>query len=333
MSCPLLAAWAISLLAASSQALLIHSNQFPPSTSPPLKFIFSDPSNKTILPETSKGPEASRHRAVVIIENRTQLSQVRPGSGLPQLQRQSASMGNNEFDVIKKSQTSPASSISSSKNSGVVFVQNVPENAREEYGKALKMLRRHKEEEALTALDKAIEIYPNYYSALETLGALEMERGNMDNSLTHLNQATRVNPKGSGPYYWLGILHMNLNRLKAAIGFFKTSVELDPRCSPSQLALGYSYFKAGALMDAEDHLELAYQLDRDSAINSQIYLASIYERSGRFGDAAAALRTYMKHAPSGTDKAAYKKMAEALEAKALQGTTASTPKTPTADHP
>src|ERR1044072_4794477 len=61
---------------------------------------------------------------------------------------------------------------------GVVFAQTVPDAARVEYERGLKKVNDNKSAQAIPFLKKAIEIFPDYYLALELLGTEYVKAGN-----------------------------------------------------------------------------------------------------------------------------------------------------------
>src|SRR4030095_12390462 len=70
---------------------------------------------------------------------------------------------------------------STSGKPGVVFVQEVPEAARKLYLKAAELIDKpNKREEGLTALKSAVEIYPQYFDALEMLGTEQVKEHNYE---------------------------------------------------------------------------------------------------------------------------------------------------------
>ena len=92
---------------------------------------------------------------------------------------------------------------------GVVFAQEVPEAAKKLYEQGIAHLREKKEKEGFESLKQAIEVFPNYYLALDRLGAEYAIRGTTNRSyfeagLVLLMKAVEVNPRGYSSVFGLG---------------------------------------------------------------------------------------------------------------------------------
>ena len=92
---------------------------------------------------------------------------------------------------------------------GVLFVQEVPASAKALYSEGVKNLREKKEKEGFESLKKAIEIFPDYYMALDRLGAEYAIRGTTDRSYLEagfvlLTRAVEVNPHSVSSVFGLG---------------------------------------------------------------------------------------------------------------------------------
>ena len=98
-----------------------------------------------------------------------------------------------------------------------VFAQNVPPAARNEYERALKSLKANKQEQAIVALKKALELFPDYYDALETLGVEYVKTAQHETALPLLVRALELNKSGTRSLYGLGVAYLNLNRYNEAI--------------------------------------------------------------------------------------------------------------------
>src|SRR5882724_4396778 len=65
---------------------------------------------------------------------------------------------------------------------GVVFAQEIPPAAKKYYDEGVIYLHEKKEKEGIASLKKAIESFPNYYKALDRLGAEYALQGNSNRS-------------------------------------------------------------------------------------------------------------------------------------------------------
>lgn len=224
-------------------------------------------------------------------------------------------LSDTEFDRLSRTRIVTPSRSSST---GTLFVQDIPKEAETQYKKAIGLLKREKNDGAIRLLHQALDIFPDYFLALQVLGTVHVRQGRFETALTALSHAIAVNPKSDISFLSLGIAQLNLNRMDECIASLRQSAALNPRSSNAYLILGYALIKNGHAPEAEDPLQLAFRLGGDQAIESQLYLANAYEKDGKFHDAANALQVYIKHAPRGTDKQKIEGMIERLEAKSAE---------------
>jgi tetratricopeptide (TPR) repeat protein len=79
-------------------------------------------------------------------------------------------------------------------NSGAVFVQEVPEQARKEYERGSELLEKtDQRREGVETLKKAIEIFPLYFAALELLGTEYVKQQEYEPAIPVLTKAIEVN--------------------------------------------------------------------------------------------------------------------------------------------
>lgn len=183
-----------------------------------------------------------------------------------------------------------------------VFAQNVPEAAKNEFDKALKLITGSKADEAEIALTEAIKVFPDYFEALETLGALQIGYGKYENALTTLGHAVEINPKASASLYSMGIALINLKRMPEACDALRKSIAYDPNSPNANLKLGYALIANRQFAEAEEPLKTAFKLGGKKVIESKQYLAVIYDKLGRYKEAVIALEAYVKDAPKEVDK-------------------------------
>ncbi|MCI0391222.1 MAG: tetratricopeptide repeat protein [Acidobacteria bacterium] len=199
-----------------------------------------------------------------------------------------------------------------------VFAQNVPATAQAEYRKAVEAVNVGKSDEALEALNRALAIFPDYFQALETLGTLQVSRNQFEAAAQTLSHAIEVNPKAGLSYYSLGMAQINLKKMPEAIEALRKSIIHNPSMPNAHLMLGFSLISNRQFAEAEPPLKQAYQLGGAKMIDAQQYLAVIYDKLGRYKEAAAALEIYVKDLPKdrASDKEKFKQLAERLKKKA-----------------
>src|ERR1043166_4643559 len=110
---------------------------------------------------------------------------------------------------------------------GVVFVQEVPDAARKLYEKGAELLEKSsKRQEAFAALKSAIEIFPQYFDALELLGTEQVKDQQYEAAIPVLTKALEVNSKAFSSCFALGVAQYNLKQIQAAIESFRRALLL-----------------------------------------------------------------------------------------------------------
>lgn len=178
---------------------------------------------------------------------------------------------------------------------GVVFAQDVPAAAREEFNRGANKIKKDSTA-GIEALTKAIELFPDYFDAQELLGTEYVKQGQFERGSEILLKAVKTNPKAFTSMYGLGVAYLNLNRFDESIRWLEGSVEGDPARPNTLMMLGLAYGKSGRLSDSEKSLVKAYQLGGASVADVHLYLAGIYNKQEKFGDARREMELYLKEA-------------------------------------
>ncbi len=198
-----------------------------------------------------------------------------------------------------------------------VFAQGVPMPALKEYEKAAKELKNGKSDLAITAFKKAVELFPDYYDALEALGIEYVKIGRYDDAIPLLTRAVQVNKRSPRCMYGLGVAHLKLNLLPEAVEWLEKSSQLGPNNSNTQMMLGLAYGTGGTLDKSEAALKKALQLGGLAAAEAHFYLAGLYNKLAKYGDARQELEAYLKDAKNLKDPAQIRAMIENLKQKEI----------------
>jgi tetratricopeptide (TPR) repeat protein len=200
-------------------------------------------------------------------------------------------------------------------NSGVVFAQNVPEEAKKSYAKALGEFEKNNTGEGMTALQAALTAFPDYYQALIRLGEEEINRGRFTQARAALARAVQVNPKGYEGFYWQGIAEVGLKQLPEAIESFRNALSQNPTSVNSIMWLGMALRRYGKLDEAEAQLKRAKQLADKPIPQAHWELALLYNHQKRNQEAADELELFLKAQPDSRDAEAIKKLIKRLREK------------------
>ncbi len=184
---------------------------------------------------------------------------------------------------------------------GVLFHQDVPAQARLHFEEALKLLK-DKPNEAYGRLRAALQLFPDYYDAMEVLGSEYVKEDFLDFAVPILEHAVEVNPSGERSHYALGVAYYKLRRYESAQKAFARMAELNPKSANGILYLGLTYAKLGNRDQAEAQLKAAYTAGAKKVPDLHLALASIYIDTKRYQEAVDQLNTLLREIPDLRDK-------------------------------
>ena len=207
---------------------------------------------------------------------------------------------------------------------GVVFAQEVPAAAQKHYQEGLRLLREKNEKQGFAQLKQALEIFPNYYLALDRLGGEYALRGHKDRSyweaaLALLGKAVEVNPRGINSVFGLGWTQYQLGLNTQAIDTLERATSLHGKGADSFLWLGKAHRRASALDKAEAAFKRANELTQGKVAEIHWQLANLYSDQKRYREAADELELYLKTQADATDDARIQQLIRQLRAKAEGG--------------
>jgi len=180
---------------------------------------------------------------------------------------------------------------------GVVFVQDVPPDAKKMYEKGIKSLSDKRTNEGVLELNEAVKLFPNYYLALHRVGRELYIMKKYQEAIPFLIKAVQVNSKGATSFYYLGYSLHNLGKEynKSAIASLNQAYILAPSSTQVLYALGKIERSAGKLNDAEKHLLQAKKLSKVAVPEIHKELAQLYaDDLKKYKEAADELELYLK---------------------------------------
>jgi tetratricopeptide (TPR) repeat protein len=204
----------------------------------------------------------------------------------------------------------------SATTSGVVFAQNVPDDAKKSYTKAVSDFEKNNADEGIAALKAALSVFPDYYQALIRLGEEEVNRAQFNEARDRLARAVKVNPKGYEGFYWLGIAQVGLKQMPEAVESFRQALAQNPSSVNSIMWLGMALRRNGKLDEAEAQLKRAKQLAGKPIPQAHWELALLYNHQKRNKEAADELELFLKAQPDSRDAEAIRKLIKQLREKA-----------------
>lgn len=205
---------------------------------------------------------------------------------------------------------------SSTNSTGVVFVQEVPDQARKQYERGGALLQKAgQEKEGVEALKKAIEIFPLYFDALEMLGAEYVKQKEYEAAVPVLTKAIEVNGKSYLSLQSLSVAQYNLKQMPEALESMRRSIAINQGSATANLWLGMLLRQASKLDEAETYLKQANRLSESKLPDVHWQLALLFNQLKRYKEAADELELFLKVQPDSRDKEMIQKLIQQLRQK------------------
>jgi tetratricopeptide (TPR) repeat protein len=199
---------------------------------------------------------------------------------------------------------------------GIVFAQSVPGEAKKLYELGLTQLGDKKDAEGLASLRSAIEIFPQYFNALERLGSEYVRLGHYEAAKIILTHAVAENARSSKSWYGLAYSSYQLKDYEEASKALDKLMAISSNLPEGLLLSGVVLRQKKQYNDAEKQLIKARDLAKDSMPQIHWELALLYGNNlKRYADAAKELRIYLKLQPDLQDAENIKKLIETFEKK------------------
>ncbi len=204
---------------------------------------------------------------------------------------------------------------------GVVFAQNVPDEAKKTYEKALKDIFGKKTNEGIMGLNRAVGLFPDYYVALHRLGLELYLLKKYEEAVPFFFKAAQVNPKSATSFYYLGNSLYSLGKKEynsAALAALNEANKLAPASAQVLFVLGKIERSNGNFENAEKHLLEAKKVSKITVPEIHKELAQLYSNDmKKYNEAADELEIYLKNnKPSDDEKKEMKKVISDLRGKA-----------------
>lgn len=221
---------------------------------------------------------------------------------------------------------------------GTSFVQNVPPTARAAFERAVALSKQGKSQEAITASEEAVRIFPDYFDAHIALANELMKMGRLNEAIAQLEQARRINPKDNRVYQSFGLVLMQQRKYAVAAAVFGEAFRLNPLDPQNPLMRGVALIEHAssinptqskdapadrnkAFSDAESSLLQAYELSGKKLTTVYLQLARLYEKRGEPGRAATELELYLHETPGAKNADEIRKAINTLRSTPHQGET------------
>jgi Flp pilus assembly protein TadD len=131
------------------------------------------------------------------------------------------------------------------------FEKNLPKKAAAAYSKAMESLTAGKVESAISGLQEAISIYPEYVKAYSDLGVIYMKLDRLDEAAAAFRKATEISKRFLYPRMNLGLVLTRQEKFKDAIEVLAPLYQENPGMLEVRLAYANALSGAGEVVEAE----------------------------------------------------------------------------------
>jgi hypothetical protein len=184
---------------------------------------------------------------------------------------------------------------------GVIFVQDIPPEARASYVKGVADFAKDPEK-GFAEIEEAVRIFPNYFDALNWLGKECITRRNYEKAYPYLLKAIDVNQRSASTYYSLSYAFYQMKQYPAALEAARASTSLASGSVDAQLMYGTILRITGNYSEAETSLQKANTLAKKTNAEVHWQLSLLYNRLNRNQDTIDELETFLKLVPDSPDK-------------------------------
>lgn len=201
----------------------------------------------------------------------------------------------------------------------VIFAQNVPKDAEELYKNAVSDIEKNNSADAITKLENAVKIFPDYFLALDKLGYEYIAQSKFAEAENIFTRALKVNPKSFSSASGLGIAQFKLDKMADAAKTIEAALQLNSSSPSTFLFLGKIYRNLKEYEKAETNLKKAAELSGSKLADVHWELALLYYYNlNRCNDAANELELYLKANPNAENKKQVEKLIKSFREKAKQ---------------
>ena len=198
-----------------------------------------------------------------------------------------------------------------------IFVQEVPANAKQLYKTGLEQLENKRTQEGYDSIKAAIEAFPQYFAALETLGIEYVKAGHFEAAEILLAVALQVNPRSYKSWYGLARAYEARKKYSESLGAVEKAIEQNGAAAEALFLSGSLLRQAKEYEKAEKQLLKVRELAGDLMPDVHWELALLYGNGmKRYKEAAKELRAYLKARPEDKNAENIKKLIVEFEEKA-----------------
>jgi Tfp pilus assembly protein PilF len=181
---------------------------------------------------------------------------------------------------------------------GGVIDARVPAEAKVAFEKGRAALVEKKSDVAISHLQKAAEIYPDFYDAHILLGQLYMEGNRWEKAEASLRQAVKINPKAATAMVSLGDVYRRQKKYEEGQRMLEEALKLDNSSWESNFTLGRIHWELKDIAKAGRYVARSIELEPNIA-EAHLLAGNIFIRAGLPANALIEYEEYLRLAPKG----------------------------------
>jgi tetratricopeptide (TPR) repeat protein len=190
-----------------------------------------------------------------------------------------------------------------------VFVQDVPQSAKDLYQSALSEFEKKNTDNGIKLLKEALTIFPDYVMALGKLGLEYTKQQQFGSAIQSLSKVVTINQNDFSNWYALAFCHLSTKKPMEAIVALEKATKLNPNSAEASLLYGIALRQTGKYKEAETQLLIAKKITESKSPDVHWHLALLYAYNlKKFSLAADELELYLKTQPDTKDAENIKKL-------------------------
>jgi Tfp pilus assembly protein PilF len=182
-------------------------------------------------------------------------------------------------------------------SAGVVDAR-VPAKAAAELTKARTALDSLKFEEAVSHLQKAVAIYPDFFEAQLLLGKLFVEKNQWVKAMEELTRALKINPNSVSAMVLMGEVYRRQRKYKEAQEVLENALKVEQNSWDANYTLGRVYWETNNLAKAGFYIAHTLELQPNLA-DAHLLAGNIFVRAGLPNNALVEYQEYLRLSPKG----------------------------------
>ena len=204
-----------------------------------------------------------------------------------------------------------------------------PKKAKKEYSKAAKLLHKNRMEEAEIRLLKAVEIYPQYAVAWNTLGRIYRQKNQPGKALQAFSEAVKADPKYIRPYLGRAEVELAKGRYQEVVNTTGTLLRLDPTFGIAHFYKAVGHYSLQQLKAAEQSARASLKSLHQLPPAVHFLMGLLLARKGTYPEAVQELQAFLKlETDSPQSERARKLLAEVTARLPKDSKQAQAPRTP-----